>query len=272
MMKLDKEYFFLPKKYWKQHDQCELILRQIEDFVTDGTYKELKMQKINLSSKPEFRNNENVLDFLLRTDRVDAHDKLVMNSLIYALIADVSYFLQEAILCSKKKRLSVTFALLRKPFVYHLIVFLRIMFEDDFMKKFNFQDSFDSTALKEEDKRDLIKQSLPFLFAARSLTEDDLYDSIFNQDNPNSIVNISNKALHLSTTRYKNNKTEIQNLNFIFANQRDIVKLWDYLYIQLPALFLYYVEIIDALVFSIVDLPEQTYTNRIKERLDFLSK
>lgn len=272
MIELDKEYLYLPKEFWKQHNQCERLINQIESFLTDSSFSDLRISKIELSSEHEIKKDEHILDFLLRTNRVDEHDKFVTNILIDALIIDTCYFLQEALLSSKKQRLTVTFALLRKPFIYHLLVFLRIMFEEKFIEKFNSQDLFDSTRLDDGDKRVLIRLSLPCLMAAKSMTEDDIFNFIFNQENQDSIINISNKALHLSTTRNKNNKTEIQNMNMIFANPNDIKNLWSYFYRRLPILLLYYLEIIEALVFSRIDLPAEKYKQRIEERLDILSK
>jgi hypothetical protein len=184
---------------------------------------------------------------------------------------DVCYFLQEAISCSKKKRLTVTFSLLRKPFVYHLPLFLRILYDDDFLDKFNSQDSFDTESLLENEKIELLKKSLPFLIAAKSITWEELFDWIFNQEKQDSLINLSNKALHLSTTRNKNNKTEIQNLNFVFANQENIENLWSYLYQRLPILLLYYVEIIETLICNLIDLPEEIFMERIKDRINIIT-
>jgi hypothetical protein len=272
MKDFDPKYLYLPKKFWVKHDQCELMVNQIEEFLTDETYGELRVQKINLPTDALINDDENVLDYLIRIKKFNEYDRLIQNTLINALLGDTCYFLQEAISCSKKKRLSVTFALLRKPFIDHLIVFLRIMFDDNFFEKFNNEASFEAAKVDEENKRTLIKKSLPYLIAAKSFTETELYDMIFNKDEPESILNLSNKALHLSTTRNKKNMTDIQNLNFIFANQKDIENLWEFLYNRLPALLIYYSEVIDALIFNILDLPDSVYTNRMNKKLEILMK
>lgn len=271
-MELDKTYLYLPEKYWKRHDQCEAIIRQIEEFVTDDDYKELRTQKFNLETDYMIEENEHVLDFLLRINKVHEHDKIIKTTIVYGLIMDTCYFLQEAISCSKKYRLSVTFSLLRKPFVYSLLVFLRLMFDESFLENFNSNDSFDATSLDENDKKELLKISLPFLLAASSINENELYNWIFNQKDPNSLINITNRALHLSTTRNKNNKTGIQNLNFVFAKHDNILNLWDYLYQRLPILLLYLVEILDALVFNLIKVPEGKLDQRLNQRLQILNK
>lgn len=270
-MDLDIKYFYLPKKHWKKHDQCERLIIQLENFITDKLYIELRIQTLALPETPKLNDKEHIFDFLLKNNMLQFHDKLVRNALINALIIDTCYFIQEAISCSKKKRLSVCFALLRKPFVYNLVVFLRIMYDEDFLNQFNTIESFDSSAIDDIKKKALIKKSLPNLVSAKTFTEDDIFDMIFNQKLEDSLINISNKALHLSTTR-NNNKTGIQNLNFIFANQENIEGMWNYIYRRLPALLLYYVELIELLVFNIVDLPQEIMLQRIKERLEILTK
>ncbi len=270
-MKTDNDYLYLPERFWQKHKQCELLIRQIEEFIVDETYNELRYQSFDLKSKSDIKEEEHIFDYLLRNDRIEEHDNLIRKSLVNSLIMDVCYFLQEALLCSKKKRLSVTFSLLRKPFVYHLPVFLRIMFDAEFLDKFNEQDSFDVNYIKEKDKKELIKESKKLLVGASSLEIDEIFDWIFNQNEQDSLINLSNKALHLSTTRNKNNKTELQNLNFIFANQNDIENLWSYLYNRIPVLLLYLVEVIEPLVFLLLDLPEDVYEDRIKERIKILT-
>ena len=214
-MKLDSEYLYLPEIFWIKHKQCELLVGQIEEFIIDERYNELRYQSFKLDSEDDIKKDEHIFDYLLRKNRNDEHDNLIRKNLVNALIMDVCYFLQEALLCSKKKRLTVAFSLLRKPFIYHLPIFLRIMFDAEFLGNFNNQDLYDVNKIKEEKKQELINESLELLIGAKSLTRQEIYDWIFNPNEPDSLINIANKALHLSTTRNKNNETEIQNLNFI---------------------------------------------------------
>lgn len=270
-MELDNDYLYLPKKYWTKHKQCELFVKQIEDFITNDIYNELRYQKIDLDSKNDIQEGEDIFDYLLRNKRIEEHDDLVRKSLVNGLLMDTCCFLQEALFCSKKKRLTVTFSLLRKPFIYNLPVYLRILFDSEFLEKFNYQDSFDVNSLTENEKKILIKESLPLLLGAKTLKEDELYDWIFNQNEQDSLINLSNKALHLTTTRNKSNKTEMQNLNFIFANQHNVENLWNFLYQRLPILLLYFVEIIDPLILTLIDFPTDAYEKRIEERIGIIT-
>jgi len=265
-MELDPNYLYLPKKYWKKHDHCMFLINQIEEFVIDKTYHGLRIKSIRLKKNEKIEKDEHVFDFMLRTGRVQEHNEMVRNQLVNSLLIDICYFIQEALDCSKKKRTSVTFALLRKPFVYDLIVFLRIMFEEGFIEKFNTLDQFDVIGIKEDDKKALIKESTKFVIP-KSITDGDIYDLIFNPTDQDSLINISTKALHLSTNRNKNNMTGIQNLNFVFSNQESILSQWEYIYKRLPLLLFYYIQIIDTLVFGILDLPIEKFTSRLETRI-----
>ncbi len=271
-MELDNEFYYLPKIFWDKHKQCELFVRQIEEFIVNKTFNELRFQKFDLESEDDFKDDEHIFDYLLRKEKFEEHDKFVRKSLVNALIMDVCYFLQEALTSSKKMRLTVAFSLFRKPFVYHLPVLLRILFDVEFLDKFNNEDSFDVNFINDNYKKDLIKKSLPYLLASQTLNEEEIFDWIFNQNEPDSLINITNKALHLSTTRNKSNKTDIQNLNLIFSNSNDIENLWSYIYTRIPILILYLLEIIELLVFTIIELPEGVYEKRIEERIKIITK
>ena len=265
-MKTDKKYLYLPKTYWRKHDQCESLVRQIEDFITNKSYDKLRYKTFKIDSDETIDNTEHILDFLTRTKRTKEHDEIIRNHIINALLIDTCYFLQEALESSKKRRLTVTFSLLRKPFVYILPVFLRLIFDESFLTKFNYEESFDANHLTANEKKKLINESLPLLIGAKSLTSEEIYDWIFNQSISDSLINISNKALHLSTTRNDNNKTEMQNFNFVFSTLEDIENLWTFLYLKLPLILLYLVEVIEVLVFNTLEIPKELFIKRIEER------
>lgn len=264
-MELDTKYLYLPKRFWKKHDYCIFLINQIEEFVIDKTYDGLRFKSIRLKEDEKIIKDEHIFDFMLRTGRIKERNDLIRNQLVNALLIDICYFVQEALDCSRKKRTIVTFALLRKPFVYDLIVFLRIMFEEGFIEKFNTLDQFDVVGINEKEKKALIKESIRFIIP-KSITDDDIYNLIFNPTDQDSLVNLSTKALHLSTTRNKSNRTEIQNLNFVFSNPKSIISQWEYIYKTLPLLLLYYIQVIDNLVFSILDLPAENLVSRLEAR------
>jgi len=272
MTKINDKYLYLPEKYWNHHHQCEELIKQLEELILNEDYQKLKANHVELEGENDVPfENENILDFLKRTGKEEKHDEIVRNHTVYALIIDSCYFLQEALSCSKKMRLSVTFSLLRKPFVYNLVVLLRLIYDEGFLDKFINKESFDTNYIKDEKRQELIKMSLSNSLSLNEEHMSLIFDLIFNKKISNSIVNMSEKALHLSTTRNKANKTSKKSLNFIFSTFSDNIEMWDYLYAKLPLLIMYYLEVVDSLVFEIVDLDGDKINNRLMKRFEILN-
>ncbi|MCP9761397.1 hypothetical protein [Lacihabitans soyangensis] len=265
------DFLHLPQEFHKPHKSCEFLLYQIEDFVTADTFKDLKVQTIQFDKEVELIDGEHILDYLLRNNKSDKHDEIITSNILNAVIADTCQFLQIALFASLQQRLTVTFSLLRKPFVYNLLVILRLYLTSDFLDRFNKEDSFDTTGLSQENIIELLNASESLLFT-KSIKALDVYDFIFNPALSDSLVNMSNKALHPSTTRNKNNKTEIQNINFVFSTKDSIMTQWDYLYRRLPFLLLYLNEILELIMFDHLKLDSKTYTERLTERANFFTQ
>ncbi len=265
------DFLHLPKEFHRQHKNCEFLLYQIEDFITADTFKDLKVQTIQFDKAVELNDDEHILDYLLRTNKSDKHDEIITSNILNAVIADTCQFLQIALFASLQQRVTVTFSLIRKPFVYNLLVILRLYLTSDFLDRFNKEDSFDTTGLSKEDIIELLNASESLLFS-KSIKASDVYDFVFNPALSDSLVNMSNKALHPSTTRNKNNKTEIQNINFVFSTKDSIMTQWDYLYRRLPFLLLYLNEILELIMFDHLKLGNKIYTERLTERANFFTQ
>lgn len=265
------DFLHLPKKFHGSHQNCEFLVYQLEDFVRSKAYAGLRIQRIKLNDAAPLIENEHLLDYLLRVERTEDHKKIITSHVLNAIIGDICQFLQLALFSSLQARLTVTFSLLRKPFVYHLLVILRLYLTEDFLDRFNQEDGFDTTGLSQEDIIELVNAS-EMLLTSSALKAIDLYDFVFNPVLGDSLVNISNKALHPSTTRNQYNKTPIQHINFVFSTKDDLVSQWDYLYRRLPFLLLYLNEVLDSIVFHHLNLDEKLYNKRLKERAYYLKQ
>ncbi len=265
------DFIYLPEKFQRQHKSCEFLVYQIEDFVVKDDYKKLRIQNLQFTREPNFLEGEHIFDYLHRSGEHDKHREILTSHILNALIADICQFIQIALFASLQKRLTVTFALTRKPFVYNLLVILRLYFTSDFLDRFNNEEKFDTAKLREDDIKELLKISEEILIS-KSIKPEDIYDIVFNPASPDSIKNMSNKALHPSTTQNKNNLTEIQNLNFVFSTEKSIEAQWDYLYRKLPLLLLYLNEVLEFIVFDHLKVDEEIYEERLSERAYFFKQ
>jgi len=264
---MGNDYLLLPQKFHKDHKFCSLMVDEIESFIISDVFMGLKIQILNFDGKELLQENEHILDYLLRTNQKGFHDKHLKNHILYALLIDSVSFLKEAMEASAKMRLTVTFSLLRKPFVYNMVVVLRLFFTSDFLDKFNLEENFDTTNLTKEDLKELLNLSTEVLLT-KSISGNDIYDFVFNKGEADSLINISNQALHPSTTRNKNNSTGIQNINFVFSTEKEIITQWEYLYGLLKVLLIYLNEVLDYIVFTQLELEDKLYTERITNRVE----
>lgn len=261
------EYYNLPRKYRRKHDYCEFVINQIEELIVDEKFIELKAQEFKFPKEIMRKiqsSNDHIFDILKEFGLKDELDKVVRTHLVLSLIMETCYFIQESLLCSLKMRMTVSFTLLRKPFLEILILVMRILNESDFIDKFNNLDGFDPVKTTPSEKKELLSKTNSLLF--NNFDNDDLFDFIFNKELGDSLLNLTNNAIHLYTDRNKISATEKQNLNFIFSTQEDIDSMWDYIYNNLPMLLSFLAFSFDLLVFRSTTLNENVFVERHKLR------
>lgn len=277
---MDDKYLYLPNEFHKLHDACFNLIREIEEFITEDIFQSLQYHAVSLNEEElqQLQNGKvDILQFLQDADKKEDHNRFVKNYLIYGLIIDNCYYLQEALLCSKKMRLAVTFSLLRRPLVYNMVIFLRLLLEEDFIDNFvsvgngNEDQIFDVAKLP-KNLKDLLINSQKHLITG-SIEGEAIHNLIFDRSNPTSIINMTEKALHPITNRNKMNSTGAMNLNFVFMTQEDIHNLWKQFYSFLIPILMYYVDLIDTVTFAQLKLPKEKeiLNNRLLTRIKYLS-
>ncbi|MFD1604118.1 hypothetical protein ACFSJW_08570 [Flavobacterium artemisiae] len=269
-MKKRINYYYLPQEYWKKHDYCEFLINQVEDLLLNKVFKDLNTQTITfpdefMEALQDIDDEQNhIFDFLEKHKFNDELTHIVRCHLLSALIRETCYSIQESLLCSLKMRLTVSFTLLRKPFLEILIVLMRMLNETDFIEKFNYQDNFDPIKTTPEQKRRLIANTNKFFFEKYNC--EDLFECIFDKDEIESIFNITNNAIHLFTDRNPKNKTEKQNLNFIFSDYQNTDSQWEYIYFTLPMILNFLTDLIDLLVLKCTPVEQKVFTLRMQKR------
>lgn len=262
-----RDYYYLPKKYWKKHNYCEFIINQIEELILDEKFIELKIQRLEFSENTIDQLNvseEHLFDRLSKLGLDNELTKVVKTHLILSLIMETCYFVQESLLCSLKMRMTVCFTLLRKPFLEILILVMRILNEVDFIDKFNNIEGFDPIKTTPTEKKELITKTNHLL--KNNFDNEDLYQYIFDKEFGDSLFNITNNAIHLYTDRNPVSATDKQNLNFIFSTQENIDEMWKYIYHNIPMLLTFLAFSIDLLVFRSTTVDEEIFVQRHKMR------
>lgn len=113
--------------------------------------------------------------------------------------------------------------MLRRPLVDNLKILLRILLDDGFYDNFIEKDDYDPASIKEEELKEML-QATDEIRICKPIKGEFIYEYIYDKNNPSSIVNLSNRAIHPVTTRPWN-KTGAMNCNFMFVTPNDIAEL-----------------------------------------------
>lgn len=232
------------------HDKAWKMVKLIEQFITDPKFSFLQVSELKLpdsTNLDEISHYDHILDYLI-TKYPDEAQRIIYKQITYGMVIDFCYFLQEALSCAKRGRIVVAYSLLRRPLVYNLIILLRMIYDESFYNKFTQDSSYDPTVYKPEDLHNMLDEFDKEKILS-SISGSIVYELIFNKDNPNSIINLSNRAIHPTTTR-KWNLTGEMNFNFIFAIKEDIVNLTNILYHNILAIIAYYFELFNVIILS----------------------
>lgn len=267
------DYFYLPKEYHSVHKACFELVGQIEEFVVGKEYQFLRVTQSPLTDmeKNQLLESGDIWDFL-KTHREEQFYTLLRKQLILGLLMDFCYFMQESLECSKKMRLVVSYALLRRPLVDNLKILLRTLLDADFYDNFIEKDDYDPASMKEEDLKEFLKATDNFRMI-KPITGDFIYECIYEKNNPVSIVNLSNRAIHPVTTRPWN-KTGAMNCNFMFVTQEDNKVLWEQYYAYLPSILIFYSELFNTAVFGLFqdEANADLYANRLVKMTKIMNR
>lgn len=259
----EKEKVALPKKYRRANNICAIVYDQLTEIYKRPNYKDFLSGHIDFDPKTqklikELRSNKiHVLDWLKENELNNDLTSILTKNITLAVASDFLNFIFESLSNAKRGKLTVAYALLRKPLMDELLILEQLLVDPhDFIQRFFHSgnpDDYDPSD-RNIDKKAIIKKAISKLNANIFYNEDVIYDLRYEKSAANGLNGIANHALHI-VTRDKNYKTERQNLNFVFSNEDDFIEQWDHYYYFVPYLLFYSVSIIDTIVFN--HLPDQ---------------
>lgn len=164
-----------------------------------------------------------------------------------AMLSDFCHFVFEALDCSKKGKLSVTYSLLRKPFKDHLIFFEWLLGDPgDFLVRFKGDDSTKLVTDKNPEKqKDIIAKAMEKLNPYWG-TPEFLYELRYDKKSDIGFEGMLQHANHLVTI-FKEYRTSPSNFNFIFSTGENMKDQWAFLYSFLPILMIHTYSVVEAI-------------------------
>lgn len=249
--------------YLDAFDQSELWNLEI-------TFEEDERDRINDLTRLA---GDDLVSNLLDTEYETVSKAIVYRHTVRGLISDYCHFIYESLACAQKGKMTVAYALLRKPLkdnLYHMEWILTD--PEDYFR-----------ALKNHDRKQIAVEKVPVerkkMVIESAIQQSDeaawsdmelLYDLRYNKNADWGFESGWNMANHIVTT-YKAYETEPLNLNFVFSNVEDIRMQWLHLYSMLPLILYHAVSVGRALFRSIAELEERdVHADETRMKLGFI--
>lgn len=261
----------LPKPFHFFNNICAYLYDQLTEILSDPYY--LDMANTTIDNNPE-------LNSLLEADEIHALDALkqlghneeleiiVTKHVVMSIISDLVNFIYESIIIAQKGKLSVAYALLRKPLTDQLLILEQIVADrGDFIDRY-FHDGdpqkYDPSAAN-LDRKNIVSNSIEKL-RALLYSPELIYELRYDKTSEVGINPFTNHALHI-VTNHKHYKTENQGLNFTFPlNDEDMLEFFNHYYSAVPVLLNYLAAVVDHIVFNLIDDPEHRREEKMLKR------
>lgn len=256
--KRDDYFHFLPAKHHFSHEYCVFLHSLLVAVIRDAESSDVvnvHLERVegdesffNSLVEHNFQGQE-LLDHLEKNGKLFEVFEVLYKQVFIALLSDLAHFIYEALECSKKGKLTVTFNLLRKPLVENLLYLEYLLAEpSDFIYKF-WKGEIDHFGLGRNEtipKKEYITKIYSTFDLFQVESPDVIHDLRYKKDSPFSFQTYFQRATHL-VTQHKYYKTSNTNFNFIFSGDDEKNIQWDGLYNYLPILLMHTFQVVEAL-------------------------
>lgn len=242
----------LPEKFRQGHELCFFLHDFLVETMKSGEKGDIFSHSFEFSSELDLSqlDGESLFLWLDENGYKEEAYLIYFKQICAALIADMLNFIYEALECSRKGKLTVTYSLLRKPLKENLFYLEWLLADvEELIHRFHLGDIRLLTLNKnmpEHKKIEIITKATKRL-DLNILDADSLYRLRFDKKVTQSFEPLFQKATHLITT-FDFMETESQNFNFIFSNNDSLDSQWEHLYNYLPLLLFHTVQIVEALI------------------------
>lgn len=247
-----KRQKFLPDNHVNSHDLCFLNHDILVQLLASGENQGVFVHRFKLNSHDEIEelnNSQDIFEWLENHGRTDDRIQIIRTAIFPALLSDFLHFIYEALDISKKAKLAVTYALLRKPLQEDLCLFEQMLVD---MNGLHNTLSTEPEKLYSQSAGGCEAHAKRIEMVLKILEMEDLFDSKYiaqlryDKNADDGFDGLCNKATHLFTA-HKAIKTEKLNVNFIFSDSESRDYQWNYLYSRLPYLLVYARSVIERL-------------------------
>ncbi|CAD6880282.1 hypothetical protein [Methylomonas albis] len=216
----------------------------------------------------ELSKANDIFVWLANKNRTNDRANILVSMIFPAVLSDALHCVYEALECSRKAKLGISYMLIRKPLQENLYILESIILD-----KLSFAETLAIDSLKLRHKnaggveghRKRISQVLNILGEEKRF--DPLYLAKLRYDKSfeDSFDGICNLAMHLFTEHPKI-RTDNLNINFIFSGWDQKLTQWAYLYSRLPYL-LFYMHLLVEYITERIAPTSKEYLDDISRRI-----
>lgn len=251
---------FLPEECKFAHEYCFFLHDVLASIVVQGEHEGIfnygfKLRESNHVGELKGKSGEELAIWLEQNGYEEEFHEVSRRQIWAALLSDFCHFIFEALKCSQKGKLTVTFALLRKPLKENLF-YLEWLLADplDFTKRFHTPATSKGPhplLLPPEpssvEKRLLIIQTAVHKSGLSGWVPPEfIYELRYDKKCSYGLEQLFQRATHLITTFVA--KTEDQNFNFVFSGDEARQSQWQKLYTLLPVILLHALGVVYAAI------------------------
>jgi hypothetical protein len=219
--------------------------------------------------------NKEIYLWLLQNGYQEQIYDRALRQLFLALLTDFCTFISQALECSEKARMTVAFALIRKPLKDNLLLLEWLLADSkDLLERFHGNDSeaYAPDRVVPARKLELITKARKNVkFSRGVLSPEFLYDVRYRKTAEYSLERYWNQAAHLVTT-FSSYKTEGMHLNMVFGYDSDTVWLWDCFYVAVPSLLFHAVDVVESLYYRIIHQDHRFVLDRKDQQIDIFRR
>ncbi|WP_281225466.1 hypothetical protein [Flavobacterium aquiphilum] len=256
----DMDDVAIPEKYIKVNNICAVIYDQLTEVYKEKNYKNLFQTSITGENAIKFmeetkKSKIHALDWLKSQNLTIEIELVVSKQILSAVTSDLINFIFESMHAAKRGKMTVAYALLRKPFADELFILEQLLIDRaEFINRFfhiGDPETYDPSNRK-LNKKEIIKKVFDKIDTTFLYDSELIYDLRYNKAFDAGINGTTNQALHI-VTNDKNYKTTEQNFNFVFSQKNDYNRYFENYYLVVPNLLFYAVSVIDAIIFNFLE-------------------
>ncbi len=252
---------FLPEEYHKRQHLLLYYNDLIVDMLKTADEYNLISTKITFENENDVPNgDEDQIDWLIKHGyKKQAYD-LTKRLIFFSLLRDFILYMHESFSCSERGKVTVAFAISRKPLKDDLFYLCWILVDSNELVDYIMNKDtclYDISKISEDKKRDIINRSCQLI--DKNKYENILFDLIYKRNSNFGLSSVWDQSLHLVTGN-KNYKTESGNLNFVFADNDIWNEYWQLYYDKIPYIMNIAIDII-TLIYEDILKPSQLFVN-----------